>query len=69
LTVQPLDAPGDAPSLLQVVDQLGSEDMLLYASDYPHQHAADPESLLLRHLPPGVAQKIRSDNARAWYRL
>jgi predicted TIM-barrel fold metal-dependent hydrolase len=69
LTVQPLDAPRDARSLLQVVDQLGSEDMLLYASDYPHQHAADPESALLRHLPPALAQKIKSDNARAWYRL
>jgi predicted TIM-barrel fold metal-dependent hydrolase len=69
LTVQPLDAPGDARSLLQVVDQLGSEDMLLYATDYPHQHATDPEAALLRHLPPGVAQKIRSDNARTWYRL
>jgi uncharacterized protein len=69
LTVQPLDAPADARSLLQIVDQLGSEEMLLYASDYPHQHAADPEAVLLRHLPSGLAQKIRSDNARAWYRL
>jgi uncharacterized protein len=69
LTVQPLDAPPDPKSLLQIVDQLGSDEMLLYASDYPHQHAAEPESVLLRHLPPGLAQKIRSDNARAWYRL
>jgi len=43
--------------------------MLMYASDYPHQHAGDPESVLLRHLAPALAQKIRSDNARAWYRL
>ena len=69
VTVQPLDAPRDAQSLLQVIDQLGSEDMLLYASDYPHQHAAEPESALLRHLPAPLAQKIRGDNARAWYRL
>ena len=69
VTVQPLDAPRDVQSLLQVIDQLGSEDMLLYASDYPHQHAAEPESALLRHLPAPLAQKIRGDNARAWYRL
>jgi predicted TIM-barrel fold metal-dependent hydrolase len=43
--------------------------MLLYASDYPHQHAADAEAGLLGHLPPALAQKIRSDNARQWYRL
>jgi predicted TIM-barrel fold metal-dependent hydrolase len=69
LTLQPLDAPPDPRSLLQVVDQLGSEDMLMYASDYPHQHAANPESALLRHLSPSLATKIRSENARAWYRL
>jgi predicted TIM-barrel fold metal-dependent hydrolase len=69
LTVQPLDAPAEPKGLLQVVNQLGSEDMLMYASDYPHQHAGDPEAVLLRHLSPELAQKIRSDNARAWYRL
>jgi predicted TIM-barrel fold metal-dependent hydrolase len=69
LTVQPLDAPADPRQLLQVVDQLGSDQMLLYASDYPHQHVADAESDLLGHLPPTLANKIRADNARAWYRL
>jgi predicted TIM-barrel fold metal-dependent hydrolase len=69
LSIQPLDAPLDAKSLLQVVDQLGSEDMLMYASDYPHQHASEPEATLLGHLAPGLAQKIRTDNARAWYHL
>ena len=61
--------PGDPRGLVQVVDQLGSDDMLLYASDYPHQHVADAETGLLGHLPPALANKIRSDNARAWYRL
>jgi predicted TIM-barrel fold metal-dependent hydrolase len=69
LTVQPLDAPANPRQLLQVVEQLGSDDMLLYASDYPHQHVADAEAGLLGHLPPALAQKIRSDNAREWYRL
>jgi predicted TIM-barrel fold metal-dependent hydrolase len=69
LSIQPLDAPMDTESLLQVVDQLGSEDMLMYASDYPHQHVSEPEAALLRHLSPSLATKIRSENARAWYRL
>jgi predicted TIM-barrel fold metal-dependent hydrolase len=69
LTVQPLDAPGDPRRLVEVVDQLGSDDMLLYASDYPHQHVADVETGLLEHLSPARANKIRSANARAWYRL
>jgi uncharacterized protein len=69
LTVQPLDAPADTRQLLQVVDQLGSDDILLYASHYPRVHAADAEEMLIRHLPETLARKVRSENARALYRL
>jgi len=70
VSIQPLDAPEDNPRhLLQVVDQLGSEEMLLYASDYPHPHAADPSETLLRHLPDSFVRKIRGENARALYGL
>ena len=69
LTIQPMDAPPSPRQMLQVVDQLGSEDMLLYASDYPHVHTFDPERTLLPDLPPELARKIRSENARALYRL
>ena len=69
LTLQPLDAPADVHELLAVVEQLESDDMLMYASHYPRVHAADPETTLLRHLAADSARKIRSDNARALYRL
>jgi predicted TIM-barrel fold metal-dependent hydrolase len=69
LTVQPLDAPDDTDQLLRVVDQLGSDDMLLYASHYPRVHAADAEERLIRHLPETAARKVRSENARALYGL
>jgi predicted TIM-barrel fold metal-dependent hydrolase len=69
VTVQPLDAPPDPKQLVQVVEQLGSEEMLLYASDYPHLHRFDPEADLLAHLPEALANKIRRENARAFYRL
>jgi uncharacterized protein len=69
LTLQPLDAPPDPRQLLQVVDQLGSEDMLLFASDYPQPTSADAETTLLQHVPETLAGKIRGDNARALYRL
>lgn len=69
LSVQPLDAPPDPRHLIEVIEQLGSDDMLLYASDYPHRHVFDPQRDLLAHLPDSVARKIRVDNAAAWYRL
>ena len=69
LGIQPLDAPPRTHQLLEVVDQLGSEHMLLYTSDYPHVHAFDAEETLLEHLPEAFQRKIRSENARSFYRL
>ena len=70
VSVQPLDAPENNPKqLLEVFEQLGSDEMLLYSSDFPHPHAADPEEGFLRHLPASTAQKIRGENARALYKL
>jgi predicted TIM-barrel fold metal-dependent hydrolase len=68
LTIQPLDAPPNPQHLLEIVEQLGSEEMLLYASDYPHLHHADTLAFL-DALPSGLAAKIGAENARAWYRL
>ena len=70
VTVQPLDAPENNPKhLLEVYEQLGSDEMLLYSSDFPHPHAVDAEEGFLRHLPATTAQKIRGENARALYKL
>ena len=70
VSVQPLDAPEqNSRHLLEVFEQLGSDEMLLYASDYPHPHVADPEESFLQHLPASVASKIRGENARVLYGL
>jgi predicted TIM-barrel fold metal-dependent hydrolase len=68
VTIQPLDAPTSHQQLAEVIDQLGSEDLLLYASDYPHVHPSDPFDVL-EQLPPTLACKIASENARSWYRM
>ena len=69
LTIQPLDAPPTPQLLLGTIEQLESDDLLLFATDYPHRHAADPREALLPHLPEALAGKIRSGNARVLYRL
>jgi predicted TIM-barrel fold metal-dependent hydrolase len=69
VTVQPLDAPSSTKQLLQVIEQLGSDDMLMYASHFPRVHAADAEERLIQHLPETLARKVRSENARALYGL
>ena len=70
ISIQPLDGPENDPrALLQVVDQLESEEILMYASNYPRQPTADAEAGLLRHLPESFARKIWSENARDLYGL
>ena len=60
LTIQPLDAPPDEPAqLVEVIDQLGCDDMLMFSTDYPHAHFDDPTEAL----PAGSA---RRSCARSW---
>jgi hypothetical protein len=69
VTIQPLDAPPEPRFMSEVIDQIGSEEMLIYASDYPHLHATTPEAALFPGLSPSLVRKITSENARAFYRL
>ncbi len=69
LTTQPIDAPPDPTQLLQVIDQIGSEEVLMFATDYPHWQFDRPEDALLVDLPESLRTKILSENARAFYRL
>ena len=65
LTLQPMDAPPNPKHLLEMIDALGSDDLLLYSSDYPHWHDAQ----LPMDLPDRTRRQILGDNARAFYRL
>ena len=69
LTIQPMDAPPDARHTLQMIDQLGSDELLFFATDYPHWHFDTPEEALPVQLSPHRKRKIMADNARAFYRL
>jgi predicted TIM-barrel fold metal-dependent hydrolase len=66
LSVQPMDAPKDAGLLARVLDQLGSEDMLLFSTDYPHWQF-DGDDAMPPGLPPNLRRKIMSDNPLATY--
>lgn len=66
-SVAPLDAPS-AEDLSPIIEWLGDEDILMYASDYPHRHA-DDLSVLLDAMPTQMRPKVMSESARSWYRL
>jgi hypothetical protein len=66
LTVQPFDAPEDPAIVQRMVDHLGSDDILLYASDFPHWQF-DGDEALPQGLPDSSKRKILVDNPRATY--
>jgi predicted TIM-barrel fold metal-dependent hydrolase len=65
IALQPVDGPLDPAELARVVEQLGSERMLMFSSDYPHRHTDEGRAALSANLPAGVA----AANAREHYRL
>jgi predicted TIM-barrel fold metal-dependent hydrolase len=67
--LQPVDGPPDPEQLLRVIDQLGSDELLMFATDYPHRHVPAGRDALPAGLPDDLSGKILSGNARALYRL
>jgi predicted TIM-barrel fold metal-dependent hydrolase len=68
-SLQPLDAAPDPKHMLMLIDQLGSDDLLMFSTDYPHWQFDTPEEAVPAGLPPGLRRKILSENARSFYRL
>ena len=70
LTAQPIDAPDDDPArLLEVLDRLGSDRMLMFATDYPHHQFDDPAHAAPAGLSAAAMARFLGGNALATYRL
>lgn len=66
-TIQPFDAPPEPRWLAATLEQLGSDDLLLFATDYPHWHFDAPEQAIPAAIPAALRPKILADNAAAFY--
>ena len=66
-TSQPMEEPSDLRHLMQIIEMIGRDDFLMFATDYPHWDFDAPD----RALPPIVPAKMRagimSGNAQAFY--
>lgn len=65
-TLQPIDGPPRPEDLLRVIEHMGSEELLLFSTDYPHWQF-DGDAALPAVLPPALARRIMIDNPRATY--
>ena len=69
LTLQPFDAPPDAASVTRLMEHIGSDEMLLFSTDYPHWQFYGTDALP-EGLDAGLAHKIMVENPlRTYVRL
>jgi len=61
LTLQPFDGPDAGAELERFIEQLGSDEILLFSSDYPHWQF-EGEDAMPAGLDPDLARKIAWDN-------
>lgn len=66
-SIAPLDA-GPAHHMAKIVEWLGTDDLLMFATDYPHRNDGDLAEFL-GLLPDGMRENVMSETARRWYRL
>lgn len=66
LSTQPMEEM-TAAELLRYIDQMKSDDLLCYSSDYPHWDFDSPMEALPGGLPQDILNKILFDNARSFY--
>ncbi len=66
LTLQPLDAPEDPRTVDRILDHLGSDELLLFSTDYPHWQF-DGDGALPDSLSAGLKRKLMVDNPLATY--
>jgi predicted TIM-barrel fold metal-dependent hydrolase len=69
LTAQPIDAPDDPARLRDSLDRLGSDRMLMFATDYPHHQFDDPALSAPAGLPADAMARFLGGTALDTYRL
>lgn len=66
LTVQPFDAPTDDGGVARLIEHIGSDEMLLFSTDYPHWQF-DGLAALPAGFDAALAKKIMADNPLRTY--
>src|SRR3954469_26016633 len=62
LTMQPFDVPAeDAEATADIIRQIGADEMLLFATDYPHWQF-EGDRAIPPGIPPGTLRRIMLDN-------
>ncbi|HYN96771.1 MAG TPA: amidohydrolase family protein [Pilimelia sp.] len=68
-TTQPMEVADNPAHMYQMFEMVGSDEFLMFSSDYPHWDFDSPEHSLPSSFPADLRQKIMYDNAASFYRL
>ncbi|MGW7488598.1 amidohydrolase family protein [Streptomyces sp. NPDC054786] len=68
-TTQPMENPDNPQHLLDMFEMVGTDEFLMFSSDYPHWDSDSPERSLPSCFSPELKQKILYDNAAKFYRI
>lgn len=68
-SLHPLDAGENPAHLHQILNQMGAEDLLLFATDYPHWHCDAMQEAIPDCIPSALHRKMCVENPQAFYRL
>jgi uncharacterized protein len=66
LTIQPVDAPPEPGQLERLIDQLGSDKLLLFSTDYPHWQF-DGDAVLPSAFSGDLLRRVLVDNPLETY--
>jgi predicted TIM-barrel fold metal-dependent hydrolase len=66
VATQPLDASGPSDVMFDLLDQIGAQDAIAFASDYPHWDCDTPARIVAM-LPPAWRDKVCNQNAARLY--
>jgi predicted TIM-barrel fold metal-dependent hydrolase len=66
LTLQPFDGPPDPVTITRFMEHMGSDELLLFSTDYPHWQFAGTQAIPAG-LDPALARKIMVDNPLRTY--
>lgn len=66
-TTQPMEEPEHPEHLLQIIEMIGSEDFLMFATDYPHWDFDSPDRSIPAVIRGDLREKIMHRNALEFY--
>jgi predicted TIM-barrel fold metal-dependent hydrolase len=64
--LQPVDAPPEPEQFERLLDHVGSDELLLFSTDYPHWQF-DGDDVLPPGLTPDLVRKVMIDNPLKTY--